>query len=486
MNCTARFMAFLFLASMPLLAGTKWVEVRSSHFTVLTNGGARQGREIAKRFEQMRLTFETLFTGVRTDPGKPFIIIAGSNRKSLAEFVPSFRKVPKQKTVAGIFVPTQTRYFAVIDLQYPGYGIINHEYVHMINQLNYAHLPLWLNEGFAEYFENLEVTGSRINIGAPRSNHLTLLSRFRPIPMDSFLATTHDSPNYNERNRVNIFYAQCWAFTHYLHNDAKAREQNLIGKFTSGMQRRLPVKLVTRQAFGDVKELDKSLRDYIKKRRFTYFPVKRKIKVDSKSFSKRTLEEAEILTWKGLFLAACREAEAASFLERAIALDPGMSLAHEGLGILHFSSQAAASSKHLQRALELDPDAAIAHYLLASLLARNYDLTQQDRALIETHLKRVTQLNPNFAAAYADLGELYARMEEDKDTALGLIGKAIQLEAGNLNHRFTMVRALNRFGSYKSSVTLLQRMLNLTDSSRTKKKILFLLEKANGFLHREN
>ncbi|MGB9083959.1 MAG: hypothetical protein WCC46_04995, partial [Terriglobales bacterium] len=46
-------------ASRPALAKDepKWVEVHSTHFTVLTDAGEKRGREVALRMEQMRAVF---------------------------------------------------------------------------------------------------------------------------------------------------------------------------------------------------------------------------------------------------------------------------------------------------------------------------------------------------------------------------------------------------------------------------------------------
>ena len=58
-----RAIVFLLSASAALAtAGEKpWIEVRSPHFRVLTNGGTKDARRVAHEFEQMRYIFATQF-----------------------------------------------------------------------------------------------------------------------------------------------------------------------------------------------------------------------------------------------------------------------------------------------------------------------------------------------------------------------------------------------------------------------------------------
>jgi hypothetical protein len=42
-------------------ASPSWVEVRSAHFTVLTDSSEKRGRQLLDQFERMRWVFQTLF-----------------------------------------------------------------------------------------------------------------------------------------------------------------------------------------------------------------------------------------------------------------------------------------------------------------------------------------------------------------------------------------------------------------------------------------
>src|SRR6266851_556311 len=53
-----------------------WVEIHSTYFTVITDGGEKKGREIALRFEQMRTVFANLLTKERLNQPQPLTILA--------------------------------------------------------------------------------------------------------------------------------------------------------------------------------------------------------------------------------------------------------------------------------------------------------------------------------------------------------------------------------------------------------------------------
>lgn len=50
-----------FAALIPAAEAPRWLEVRSPHFSLITDAGEKQGREVALRFEQMRAIVGAMF-----------------------------------------------------------------------------------------------------------------------------------------------------------------------------------------------------------------------------------------------------------------------------------------------------------------------------------------------------------------------------------------------------------------------------------------
>ena len=74
---------FVFLPS-PL----PWLEIHSTHFTVITDAGEKKGREVALRFEQMRAVFAVLLGKERLNQSVPLTILAFKNDKSYYQLAP--------------------------------------------------------------------------------------------------------------------------------------------------------------------------------------------------------------------------------------------------------------------------------------------------------------------------------------------------------------------------------------------------------------
>ena len=95
--------------------------------------------------------------------------------------------------------------------------VVYHEFVHLLVNNSVRSMPLWFNEGLAEYYATFEV--QRVGrIARPRNvqeDHVLLL-RDRFLPLESIVAVDHDSPLYNESDKTSIFYAESWALVHYL------------------------------------------------------------------------------------------------------------------------------------------------------------------------------------------------------------------------------------------------------------------------------
>ena len=63
------------LSSLSSFAATEekspWLEIHSTHFTVITDAGEKKGRDVALRFEQMRAVFATLLMKDRLNDPSP-------------------------------------------------------------------------------------------------------------------------------------------------------------------------------------------------------------------------------------------------------------------------------------------------------------------------------------------------------------------------------------------------------------------------------
>src|SRR5580700_5920439 len=72
----------------PAAEPSPWLEIRSAHFTVITDAGDKKGKEVALRFEQMRAVFAILLMKERLNQPVPLTILAFKNDKTYYQSAP--------------------------------------------------------------------------------------------------------------------------------------------------------------------------------------------------------------------------------------------------------------------------------------------------------------------------------------------------------------------------------------------------------------
>src|SRR6185312_14949754 len=92
----------------------EWVEVRSPHFSVVTDTGEKRGREVALRFEQMRAVFGVLLTKAKVNLPVPLQVVAFRDTKEMKQHVPLWKGKPAQ--VSGLFEGNDDRPFIMLDM----------------------------------------------------------------------------------------------------------------------------------------------------------------------------------------------------------------------------------------------------------------------------------------------------------------------------------------------------------------------------------
>src|SRR5712692_5807516 len=158
-----------------------WIEVQTPHFIVASNDGENTARRFADQFEQIRFLYsKALNRGVKLDPGIPILIFAVKNEKSLSQIIPEYWAQKGHTHPPGLFVPGQEKNYIALRIDVEGeypYLPIYHEYLHLIVNLNYQHIPVWLNEGFADFFGCATLTAKGGKLGQPSSSELDVLQQ---------------------------------------------------------------------------------------------------------------------------------------------------------------------------------------------------------------------------------------------------------------------------------------------------------------------
>jgi len=132
---------------------------------------------------------------------------------------------------AGVFFQAIDANYMAIDLTGGEAGLttVYHEYFHFIAGHTMPTLPLWANEGLAEFLSTYEFKNDHGIIGHPIKDHVDLLWSEEPMPFVDLFAVTHRSDDYHGGSGGALFYAQSWAVVHSLLTGTSAEREGFQG-----------------------------------------------------------------------------------------------------------------------------------------------------------------------------------------------------------------------------------------------------------------
>jgi Flp pilus assembly protein TadD len=115
-----------------------------------------------------------------------------------------------------------------------------HEWVHMALHHTTPGLPLWLEEGLAEYWSTLESSGGQARLGKPIESHIRLLADRQWLTAQELFSATKQADAYLDERRAGLLYAQAWAVVHLLaqHQEWKGRLEAYVATVATGADAR--------------------------------------------------------------------------------------------------------------------------------------------------------------------------------------------------------------------------------------------------------
>jgi thioredoxin-like negative regulator of GroEL len=260
--------AVLLLLALPAGAakGPEWIEGRSNHFHIYSDAKQKQVEQLTRNLEDFRHLLHSMLPSLRLDPPIPTTVLLFKNANSLKPYLP-LTPEGKPKKVNGYFLPGHERMYLMVDMGQDGArNTAFHEYVHLVMALNVKSIPVWLNEGLAEFYEQSEVEdGIRFKFGFPQKGYWQLLQGTKLIPLDVLVEVDHKSDYYNVPNKQTLFYAQSWALVHYLMTGEKGRRQTDLTRFVNQIRRGTPQQEAFEEAFGeDYASMQRRLKEHLK------------------------------------------------------------------------------------------------------------------------------------------------------------------------------------------------------------------------------
>jgi Flp pilus assembly protein TadD len=474
--------AWLPLAAVAADQPEKWVEVRSAHFVVSSNAAEADARRIAEQFEQIRAVFHNSFAQLRVDPPQPVAILAARDETTMKMLAPDEWEGEGHVHPAGLFHSDGEKDYVVMRLDAQGtsaFHTIYHEYTHALLHMNYNRVPLWLNEGLAEFFGNSTLSGKDATTGAADKTHLYVLSKNELLPMETLLQVKENSPYYNEMNRATIFYAQSWAVVHYLLLDPEARRRQLLGKFFAAWNKSGDAVAAAREAFGDLESFGETIKRYVRQPGLRVGVALPAQEAAASGYGVRSLSAGEVLALRGDFFVRRKQLEQAQpLLEKAVEAEPNLAVTHEALGFFNYrDGDFVAADDEMSKAIELGSTSFLPYYCHGLLLLRDLTAMQGETNTAVTFLERAAQMNPQFAPTFEALTQAYSRSASTQKQALEAATKAAQLDPTSPSYTINLIYTLLNNNRAPTARALAEKLVATASSPEDTRSARAVLER---------
>jgi tetratricopeptide (TPR) repeat protein len=466
-------------------AKESWTSVRSKNFLLVGNASEKEIKQVAVRLEQFREVASRLFVRANFNSPVPTTVVVFKSDSSYRPFKPNANTAGYFQ--AGPDVNYITLKTEVNDDLNP-FGVIFHEYTHLLVNNTNGNVPTWFNEGLAEYYSTFSITDDRkVVLGKPIANHVYLLRENKMLPLRTLFKVDQQSAYYNERDKQSIFYAESWALMHYLIGDKKGQRLEQLGKFIQLLETNLPMEQAFQQAFQTTFEnMEKALREYIKRDSYpvTAGHFENKLNLDTE-MQAVPLTEAEAQAYLGDLLLHSHRAEAEGYLQKALALDPKLAMANAALGMLRLrQGKIVEARESLERAIAVNSKDYLIHYNYAFALSREgmnnmqlvtgYQPETADK--IRAELKKAIELRPDYPESYNLLAFVNLVTETQLDESITLLKRALSISPGRNDLLFTLSQVYMRKEDYKTARQILERLSQNNGDQRLRQQAQGLLK----------
>jgi hypothetical protein len=371
MSMTMRWvLCVLVLGGQALAGDAPWRTATTPNYRIISQLSDSDTADWMRGFDQfVSSTSATLGINPRALPPLTVVIFARGK-----DYTPYKLAAPNGRTanVAGQFVWRPT--WSMIAMAHDAFDdqsrrTIYHEATHWLMSVDQSSHPAWFSEGIAEMFSTFERQAGKVNWAKPIDAHLELLRTTSPMPLAQFLV--EPSALFDRDDRTSMFYAQAWAFTHFLMFSKDQNRRHLLAQFLDTYKTHSGEATVEAVFGKDLPNIEREFDIYIEQRSWRYM-----------------IEPAKPETQPPALQPAAAE------------------LVEASLGFLALGSERPELARqHARKAIDLEPGAPDGHALMAYLEQQAIDGGESDAGVAEA--QAAVQRGSRDAEMFKILGDSY-------------------------------------------------------------------------------
>ncbi len=198
-----------------------------------------------------------------------FTVKIFQNRQQYNAVIP-----PEVKGSGGAFIPQDlllavfkgdnTQEQVLRTLYHEGFHQFRHEYIG-------THVPLWVDEGFAEYFAEAHWTGRRFATGQIPWQRLSVvqsaIKKHDYVPLKDLFLVEHDEwlADVREQNtQANLQYNQAWSVVHFLVHARSGRFRERLFSYLQALSEGKERAEAFRESFGEnIDSMERAWKEYV-------------------------------------------------------------------------------------------------------------------------------------------------------------------------------------------------------------------------------
>jgi tetratricopeptide (TPR) repeat protein len=429
-----------------------WIQLETPHFRITSSLGHDETRALAGQLEGFRHSVGLVLGRSLSEPAAPIPVFALDDRSLTRPFAVRGKR---GFLLTGLRGP-------VLVLRagggWPGDATLElrHQLAHELIRRDLGlSLPLWLDEGLAQFSAPTHVGDRSVAIGRHRDDTVRLLRGAYWPGAENLIQA--ESPNAFPGRDPAVFSAGSWLLVHYLAFGvgAPVRIPLRLDPYLERVEEEQPYALTVGRGLGvEPSSLDKSLNRYLRGDRFD--SIELRLHRPEGTLRERALSRAEATSRLGWLLVGVGSwDEAANYFERAIAAEPGLARAHAGLGaVARQRGRFGEARSRYARALGLAPDDALVQLELGDSSREQAEAANDPSEVAELaetarrHYRASEAVDPSRAAAPALRATTHLLPGQDPALAVAPLARARRLRPASLELELLAARVHAALGQH--------------------------------------